>query len=187
VYHQSEVEPLPSFVHDAQPGPSVVPTQTPSTEAPDSHETCPVMNRLPDVVVAGGVPVGAGGGGVEGAADGGAPKVPLSVVGAGSVGAPGPVDLADEGTGTGTADPDGEPPPGCTGALPGAVEFPALGVPGRAGRLPEGEAEGLAVDWRERALRFAGPDAFAVLPDAIAPMATAAPAEITTAATTAIT
>jgi hypothetical protein len=183
------VDPLPSFIQDAQPEPLFAWTHTPSTEFPDEHETCPVISRLPGAGVAGGVLVGAGGGGVE-AADGGALKVVLSaslVVGAGSEGALASVDLADEGAGTATLDagPPGGTYDGCV--PPGTVESPAPEVPGRSDGRAAGEAEGLAVDWRERALRFAGPDALAGLPDAVAPMATAAPAEITTAATTAIT
>jgi hypothetical protein len=177
------VEPLPSFIQDAQPEPSLAWTHTPSTDLPDEHETCPVISRLPDAGGAGGVLVGAGGGGVVGGAADWAVKVVLPVVGVGSGGAPGSVDLADEGAGTAAL--DGAPPAGTYDGCvrPGAAGFPAPGVPGRA----EGEAEGVALDWRERALRFAGPDAFVGLPDAVAPMATAAPAEITTAATTATT
>jgi hypothetical protein len=126
------------------------------------------------------------GGDVEGAPSRWALKVVLSVVGVGSGEAPGVAILAD----AGKPAIDADPPSGARydgGALPGVAEFPAAGALGRADGLAEGEAAGLAVDWRERALRAAESEAFPDLPVAIAPTATAAPPEITTTATTATT
>jgi hypothetical protein len=165
VYHQSEVEPLPSPCHGAKPDPLAAWTQTPSTELPDTHEIWPLTLRL--VITAAfrgatGADCGAA------AAERGAAGTPAATF------APGWVNgmLTGELFGPAAAPPTVTPG---RDEADGTVFWLAAGVAERS-RVPVPSAAAWAV--------FA---AALGLCDTAAPTPTAPPAKITTATATAIT